>query len=88
LDAYIVTKYGEIVSVTKTEFDILSLLARNRGRVFNSEEIFQKVWKEKYFEGNNTVMVHLARLRDKIEDDPKKAQIIKNVWGVGYKIDA
>lgn len=88
LDAHVVTRYGETVSLTRTEFDIISLLARNRGRVFSSEEIFQNIWGEKYYEGNNTVMVHLARLREKIEDNPKKAQIIKNVWGVGYKIDA
>lgn len=87
LDAHKVTKYGKIINLTKTEFEILSLLARKRGRVYSSEEIFQLVWQEKYFEGNNTVMVHLARLREKIEDNPKKAEIIKNVWGVGYKID-
>lgn len=88
LNAHKVTKYGEEVNITKTEFQILSLLARNRGRIFSTEEIFQNVWQEKYFEGNNTVMVHLARLREKIEDSPKDAKIIKNVWGVGYKIDA
>lgn len=87
LNAHKVTKYGEEVNITKTEFQILSLLARNRGRIFSTEEIFQNVWQEKYFEGNNTVMVHLARLREKIEDNPKDAKIIKNVWGVGYKID-
>lgn len=78
-----VTKYGEEVVLTKTEFGILELLAKNKGRVFSTEEIFRSVWQEKYYEGNNTVMVHLARLREKIEDDPKKAQIVKNVWGVG-----
>lgn len=82
-----VTKYGEEVVLTKTEFGILELLAKNKGRVFSTEEIFKSVWQEKYYEGNNTVMVHLARLREKIEDDPKKAQIVKNVWGVGYKIE-
>ena len=73
--------------MTRTEFGILELLAKNKGRVFSAEEIFKSVWKEKYYEGNNTVMVHFARLREKIEDNPRKAQIIKNVWGVGYKID-
>lgn len=87
VDSRSVKKYGEEIYLTKTEFEIISLLAKNRGRVFGTEEIFQMVWQEKYFEGNNTVMVHLARLREKIEDDPKKPQIIKNVWGVGYKID-
>lgn len=87
LSAHTVKKYGEIINLTKTEFDILALLARNKGRVFGTEEIFRLVWKENYYEGNNTVMVHLARLREKIEDDTKNPQIIKNVWGVGYKID-
>ena len=87
IDSREVTKYGEKITVTKTEFDILSFLAVNRGQVFSSEDIFRNVWKEKYYEGNNTVMVHLARLRDKIEDDTKNARIIKNVWGIGYKID-
>ncbi|MEE1009866.1 MAG: response regulator transcription factor [Agathobacter sp.] len=82
-----VTKYGNEIILTRTEFGILELLAKNKGRVFSAEEIFKSVWKEKYYEGNNTVMVHLARLREKIEDNPRKAQIIKNVWGVGYKID-
>lgn len=82
-----VTKYGNEIILTRTEFGILELLAKNKGRVFSAEEIFKSVWKEKYYEGNNTVMVHFARLREKIEDNPRKAQIIKNVWGVGYKID-
>lgn len=87
LEAHTVKKYGEEIYLTRTEFDILSLLVRNRGRVFGIEEIFQLVWKGNYYEGNNTVMVHLARLREKIEDNTKKPLIIKNVWGVGYKID-
>lgn len=82
-----VTKYGNEIILTRTEFGILELLPKNKGRVFSAEEIFKSVWKEKYYEGNNTVMVHFARLREKIEDNPRKAQIIKNVWGVGYKID-
>ncbi|WP_167954792.1 response regulator transcription factor [Anaerosporobacter faecicola] len=87
LDARKVTKYGEEITLTRTEFGILELLAKNKGKVFSTEMIFKSVWQEKYYEGNNTVMVHLARLREKIEDNPKKAQIIKNVWGVGYKIE-
>lgn len=87
VEARKVTKYGEEITLTRTEFGILELLAKNKGRVFSTEEIFKSVWGEKYYEGNNTVMVHLARLREKIEDNPRKAQIIKNVWGVGYKIE-
>ena len=88
LDAHKVMKYEEEVKLTKTEYDILVLLICNRGKVFSTEDIFKSVWKEKYYEGNNTVIVHLARLREKIEDNPRDAKIIKNVWGVGYRIEA
>jgi Response regulators consisting of a CheY-like receiver domain and a winged-helix DNA-binding domain len=73
--------------LTPIEYDILLLLANNLGKVFSAEEIFKEVWKEKYFEGNNTVMVHMWRLREKIEENPKEPKIIETVWGVGYKIE-
>ncbi|WP_223070165.1 response regulator transcription factor [Paenibacillus caui] len=82
-----VALYGKPIELTKTEYDILLLLAKHPNRVFTSEEIFESVWKEKYFQSNNTVMVHISRLREKIEENPRKAEIIKNVWGVGYKIE-
>lgn len=88
LESHKVMKYEEEINLTRTEYDILVLLATNRNRVFSTEEIFRYVWKEKYYEGNNTVMVHIARLRDKIEDNPRNARIVKNVWGVGYKVEA
>ena len=75
------------VSLTAREFDILYLLATNRGRVFNTEEIFEKVWKEKYYQSNNTVMVHMSRIRDKLEQHMAGNKIIHTVWGVGYKIE-
>lgn len=75
------------VKLTPTEYDILLLLASNRGRVFSSEDIYKEIWKEKYFEGNNTVTAHMWRLREKIEYNPKEPEIIKTVWGVGYKIE-
>lgn len=75
------------INLTAREFDILYLLATNRGRVFSGEEIFQKVWKETYFQSNNTVMVHMSRLRDKIEQQMEGNKIIHTVWGVGYKIE-
>lgn len=85
---HIVTLYGEQVKLTPTEFSILLLLAKNRGRVFSSEEIYKNLWTdEKYYEGNNTVMAHIWRLREKIETNPKEAKIIETVWGVGYKIE-
>lgn len=87
LDSHKVRKYEEEIKLTRTEYEILVLLATNRNRIFSTEEIFQQVWKEKYYEGNNTVMVHIARLREKIEENPRNAKIIKNVWGVGYKVD-
>ncbi len=78
---------GQSICLTPTEFEILLLLASNRGRVFSTEEIFERVWKEKYFESNNTVMVHIRKIREKIEYDPRKPRYIKTVWGVGYKIE-
>ena len=79
-----VTIEGEEVLLTAREFDILYLLASNRGQVFSSEEIFEKVWKEKYYQSNNTIMVHMSRLREKIK---KGNNVIHTVWGVGYKIE-
>ncbi|WP_315076732.1 response regulator transcription factor [uncultured Clostridium sp.] len=75
------------VSLTAREFEILYLLATNRGRVFSAEEIFEKVWKERYYQSNNTVMVHMSRLRDKLEKYMGGNKIIHTVWGVGYKIE-
>jgi Response regulators consisting of a CheY-like receiver domain and a winged-helix DNA-binding domain len=82
-----VTVNGEAISLTPTEFQILLLLAEHAGTVFNAEEIFERVWKEKYYDSNNTVMVHIWKLREKIEGNPKKPNIIETVWGVGYKIE-
>lgn len=84
---HLVSIYGQAVNLTPTEYDILLLLASNTGRVFSTEEIFERVWKEKYFESNNTVMVHIRKIREKIEDYPRKPRYIKTVWGVGYKIE-
>ncbi len=82
-----VIAYEKDVKLTPIEFDILYLLASNPGRVFSTDEIFERVWNEKMYEANNTVMVHIRRLREKIEMDSRNAQIIKTVWGVGYKIE-
>ncbi|RDU25203.1 response regulator transcription factor [Anaerosacchariphilus polymeriproducens] len=83
-----VTLFGKSVKLTPTEFSILLLLSKNKGIVFSSEEIYKRVWPdEKYYEGNNTVMSHMWRLREKIEVNPKEAKIIETVWGVGYKIE-
>jgi DNA-binding response OmpR family regulator len=77
---------GRTIKLTSTEFGILYLLASHPGRVFNAEDIFQHVWKEKYFESNNTVMVHISKLREKLEQETG-SKLITTVWGVGYKID-
>ncbi|ENQ3107432.1 response regulator transcription factor [Bacillus cereus] len=80
--------YGEYINLTKTEYEILHLMATHPNRVFTLEEIYESVWREAAYESNNTVMVHLARLRGKIEANPKESKFIQNVWGVGYKIES
>ncbi|GAA0125703.1 response regulator transcription factor [Clostridium sp. CTA-19] len=82
-----VTINDKEINLTAREFEILYLLANNRGRVFSAEEIFEKVWKERYYQSNNTVMVHMSRIRDKIEEYMEGNKIIHTVWGVGYKIE-
>jgi two-component system, OmpR family, response regulator VanR len=84
--AHTATVEGRPISLTSKEFDILYLLASHPGRVFSAEEIFEKVWQEKYFESNNTVMVHISNLRDKLEKELGE-KLIQTVWGVGYKIE-
>ena len=77
----------EEIKLTPIEFDILYLLASNPGKVFSTDEIFEKVWNEKVYEANNTVMVHIRRLRGKMKEDTRQNKIITTVWGVGYKIE-
>ena len=86
-DNHKVTVYDEEIKLTPIEFDILYLLASNPGRVFSTDEIFEKVWNEKVYEANNTVMVHIRRLRGKMKEDTRQNKIITTVWGVGYKIE-
>ena len=82
-----VNLFGTELKLTPTEYKILLLLASNSGRVFSAEDIYKEIWEEKYFEGNNTVMAHIWRLREKLEDNPKEPKIVETVWGVGYKIE-
>ncbi len=86
-DAHECTLNERPLSLTPTEFDILWMLASNRGRVVSSEELFREVWGEKYFTSNNTVMVHIRHLREKMNDSAENPKYIKTVWGVGYKIE-
>ena len=82
-----VEAFGKQVHLTHLEFEILYLLASHPGKVFSTDEIFEKVWNEKVYEANNTVMVHIRRLRGKMKEDTRQNKIITTVWGVGYKIE-
>lgn len=73
------------INLTPTEFNILKLLWVNKGIVFKIETIYERVWEQEYFDNNNTVMVHIRKLREKIEDNPRIPDYIFTVWGVGYK---
>ena len=75
------------IELTYTEFEILLLLARNMGKVFSKEQIYDRVWKEPYFGDYNIVMSHIRNLREKIEDNPSKPIYIQTVWGVGYRFN-
>ena len=81
------TLYNQEINLTPIEFSILWYLCQNRGRVVSSEELFCNVWGEKYLDCNNTVMVHIKRLREKLHEKPKNPKFIKTVWGVGYEIE-
>jgi DNA-binding response OmpR family regulator len=87
VDHRTVTLYGEDIVVTPKEFDILYLLASHPKKVFSVENIFEQVWGEAYFEGSNTVMVHIRTLRKKLKEDTQKDKWIKTVWGVGYSFN-
>jgi len=87
VDHRTVTLYGENIVVTPKEFDILYLLASHPKKVFSVENIFEQVWGEAYFEGSNTVMVHIRTLRKKLKEDTQKDKWIKTVWGVGYSFN-
>lgn len=82
-----VTVDGEEVRMTPTEFKILELLMVNKGRVFSIDDIYEKVWKDPAFNAENTVAVHVRRIREKIEINPKDPKYLKVVWGVGYKME-
>ena len=81
-----VTVDGNPVKLTPIEYKILLLLAKNPGRVFAADEIYERVWQEKAI-NTDTIMVHVRNIREKIEIDPKNPKYLKVVWGVGYKIE-
>lgn len=86
-DSHKCTLYGKELSLTPTEFKLLWVLCQRHGRVVSSEELFEQVWGEKYLDNNNTVMAHIARLREKMQEPNRHPKFIKTVWGVGYTIE-
>ncbi len=86
-EAHTCTLYGRKLSLTPIEFKILCYLCERQGSVVSSEELFEQVWGEKFLDSSNTVMAHIARLREKMGEPPRKPKYIKTVWGVGYKIE-
>jgi DNA-binding response OmpR family regulator len=86
-DTKIVTVDGDEVRLTAIEYKILELLLENKGRVFSIEEIYERVWREPCYNAENTVAVHIRRIREKIEINPKEPKYLKVVWGIGYKIE-
>ncbi|HJV46125.1 MAG TPA: response regulator transcription factor [Bacillota bacterium] len=82
-----VTLHGEGIKLTPIEYKIVELLMRNLGRVFSIHEIYERVWKEPGYNAENTVAVHIRKIREKIEIDPKNPRYVKVVWGIGYKME-
>lgn len=82
-----ITIDGELVKLTPVEYKILLFLTKNKGRVFSIDDIYEAVWNEPSFNPENTVAVHIRRIREKIEIDPKNPKYLKVVWGVGYKVE-
>ena len=83
-----VTQSGRSLNLTRTEFDILSLLASNPGRAFSKESLYEQIWKEPYYGEENVVNSHMNRLRAKLRD-PRNSDktYIKTLWGIGYKME-
>ncbi|MBN3525281.1 response regulator transcription factor [Paenibacillus apiarius] len=87
ISTHSVTVDGNPVRLTPREFAILKILAQNHGIVMSMEKIYQEVWNEPFMESKNTVMVHIRKLREKIEKDSQSPKYIKTVWGIGYKLE-
>lgn len=88
IPSHTVTVDQQEIKVTPREFSLLHMLAVNRGRVLSMDRIYEEVWNEPFMESKNSVMVHIRKLREKIESNPREPQIIKTVWGIGYKIES
>ncbi|MCI8978118.1 VanR-ABDEGLN family DNA-binding response regulator [bacterium 1xD8-48] len=86
-DTHKCSLFGKELSLTPIEFSLLWYLCERQGTVVSSEELFENVWGEKYLNNNNTVMAHIGRLREKMNEPAKNPKFIKTVWGVGYTIE-
>ena len=86
-DSHKCTLYGREIALTPIEFSVLWYLCEHQGKVVSSEELFEAVWKEKYLDNNNTVMAHIGRLREKMNEPARRPKFIKTIWGVGYTIE-
>ena len=85
--AKIVTRDGEVVNLTPTEYDILRMFLKNPGHVLSPKEIYKEVWKDEPYGAESTVAVHIRHLREKIEINPADPRYLKVIWGRGYKLD-
>ncbi len=86
LNAYSVMKNGKKVELTAKEFEILKLLMKNPKKVYTKEQLYSQIWKDAYMGDENAVNVHISRLRNKIEDNPRDPDYVVTVWGIGYKL--
>lgn len=86
LNDYSVTKDGSSIELTSKEFEILKLFLKNPKKVYTKEQIYSLVWNDAYFGDENAVNVHISRLRNKIEENPRRPEYIMTVWGIGYKL--
>lgn len=84
---YVVSKNGIDLDLTRTEFEIVRLLASNQGRAFSKEQLYNAIWKEPYYENENVLNTHINRLRRKLSNDSEKNNYIKTLWGIGYKME-
>lgn len=86
LNAYSVMKNGKKVELTAKEFEILKLLMKNPKKVYTKEQLYSQIWKDAYMGDENAVNVHISRLRNKMEDNPRDPDYVVIVWGIGYKL--
>ena len=86
-NAKICTLYNEVIRLTPIEYKILAFLAKNKGKVYSIEQIYEHIWGDHVYKSDNTIAVHIRHIREKIEVDPREPKYLKVVWGVGYKIE-